>query len=326
MNVSRGLPVWIVPSTLILFVALDARGHTPQATRHGSASGREASAAGSRPVELVHFEFETVAVDPNGAIASRRKGEARSYAETIHGVRLEMVEIPGGAFVMGSSELPSQQPSHEVRVPAFYMGTFEVTQAQWRAVARLPKVHRDLRLRPSHFTGDDLPVEQVSRDDALEFCARLSKATGRAYRLPTEAEWEYACRAGTTTAFAFGETITAMVANYDGTYPFGSGPRGVDRERTIPVGSLGVANAFGLYDVHGNVAEWCFEDWHGDYTSAPADGSAWTEGGQEGLGIHRGGSWFSGAFVARAAHRGAEDARARTNDVGFRVAASAPVR
>jgi formylglycine-generating enzyme required for sulfatase activity len=224
---------------------------------------------------------------------------------------------------MGSTVLDSQKPMHKVKVSLFYIGKYEVTQAQWRAVASLPRVSRALKPDPSWFKGDNLPVEQVSWYDAMEFCARLSKATGRTYRLPSEAQWEYACRGGVSAAFGFGETISPDLVNYDGTYPYGSGPKGVDRERTIPVGSLGAANGFGLYDMHGNVAEWCLDAWHDGYTGAPADGSAWQAGGRPELPIHRGGSWFNGAFVCRAAHRGNEDAKKRANDIGFRVAASA---
>ncbi len=285
------------------------------------AAGVSSTAQGSLP--LKDYEFATVTLDANGKVTTRRKGQGRYYLESVKGIKLEMVEIPGGSFMMGSSELPSQMPVHQVSVPGFYLGKYEVTQAAWRAVANLPKVSRRLNPNPSYFKGDNLPVEQVSRAEALEFCARLSKATGRTYRLPTEAEWEYACRAGASTAFAFGDTITAELANYDGNYPFGSGPKGADRGRTIPVGSLDVANGFGLYDMHGNVAEWCFEFKHENYENAPTDGRAWTEGAQEGLCIHRGGSWFEGAFVCRSAHRGSDGSDSGVNDVGFRVAASA---
>jgi formylglycine-generating enzyme required for sulfatase activity len=170
-----------------------------------------------------------------------------------------------------------------VTVGSFYIGKFEVTQRQWRAVALMPKVNRDLNTNPSQFAGDDLPVEQVSWDDAMEFCARLSRATGRSYRLPSEAEWEYACRAGTTTAFSFGETITAGVENYNGNYPWRDAVKGAYREKTVAVGSLGVPNGFGLYDMHGNVGEWCMDNWHENYSGAPGDGSVW-EGGNTGTG------------------------------------------
>src|SRR5207244_4203738 len=131
---------------------------------------------------------------------------------------------------------------------------------------------------PSKFKGDDSPVDGVSWEDAEEFCARLSHRTGRTYRLPSEAEWEYACRAGTTTPFHFGMTIMPDMVNYDGTKPYGKGPKGAYRQHTMPVGNYGPANAFGLYDMHGNVAEWTQDAWHDSYAGAPANGSAWEQG------------------------------------------------
>lgn len=258
-----------------------------------------------RPSEpqLRDFEFDTVTVNSKGAISSRRKGHARYYTEDINGVPLEMVEIPGGSFTMGASgsnPTNDERPAHRVNVPSFYMGKYEVTQALWRAVAKLPKVNVDLNPDPSYFKGDNLPVEMVSSERAMEFCARLFKATGRIYRLPSEAEWEYACRAGTTTEFAFGETITPELANYDGNDPYGSAPQGMLRKRTVPVGSLGVANGFGLYDMHGNVDEWCLDFYHGyfhdGYEGAPTDGSAWP--GTSPDQILRGGNWRSAQRVA----------------------------
>jgi formylglycine-generating enzyme required for sulfatase activity len=149
------------------------------------------------------------------------------------------------------------------------MGKFPVTQAQWRAVAALPKINTDLDPDPSYFNGANRPVEQVSWDEAMEFCRRLSKKTGRDYRLPSEAEWEYACRAGTNKPFHFGKRITSDLANYNGNSVYGNAPKGKYREETTPVGSLKVANAFGLYDMHGNVWEWCADGWHENYEGAP---------------------------------------------------------
>jgi formylglycine-generating enzyme required for sulfatase activity len=264
-----------------------------------------------------------VSLDSNGGVADRRKSQALHYIDDIGGIPLDMVLVPAGSFTMGSTRLPEQKPMHKVKVSLLYIGKYEVTQAQWRAVASLPKVQRALKPDPSWFKGDNLPVEQVSWYDAIEFCARLSKATGRTYRLPSEAEWEYACRAGTSAAFGFGETIAPDLANYDGTYPYGSGPKGTDREQTLPVGSLGIANGFGLYDMHGNVAEWCLDLWHDNYAGAPGNGSAWLAGGLAGHQIYRGGSWFDGAAEGRAAVRGSDKAKKRANDIGFRVVAVA---
>jgi formylglycine-generating enzyme required for sulfatase activity len=192
-----------------------------------------------------------------------------------------MVAIPGGTFLMGSPESEPERsdresPQHTVTIQPFFMGKFPVTQAQWQVVASLPKVNIDLKSDPSYFKGANRPVEQVFRDNAVEFCRRLSKATGREYRLPSEAEWEYACRAGTTTPFHFGETITTDLANYDGDSTYGSGSKGQSREQTTDVGSF-PANAFGLHDMHGNLLEWCQDTWHKNYNGAPTDGSAWVD-------------------------------------------------
>jgi formylglycine-generating enzyme required for sulfatase activity len=260
------------------------------------------------------------------------------------GVTLEMVKIPPGTFLMGTSQddvkqvteryqgpftkeeervrvtrwLSRETPQHTVTVSPFFMGKFEVTQAQWRAVARLPKVDLELNPGPSYFKGDTLPVEQVSWDDAMEFCARLSRATGRAYRLPSEAEWEYACRAGSATQFNFGDTITAALVNYNGRFPYGSDPNGEHRDKTWPVGSSGVANAFGLYDMHGNVWEWCLDSWHKNYSSAPMNGQVW-EGGDKTFRAMRGGSWYNTAVLNRSASRNPVPHVARSYVFGFRV-------
>jgi formylglycine-generating enzyme required for sulfatase activity len=181
---------------------------------------------------------------------------------------IPMIDIPAGEFLMGSQKgdpdaYGDEMPQHEVKIPRFFMGTTPVTQEQWREVASLPQVSRHLNPNPSLFAGDNLPVEQVSWYDAMEFCARLSRASGRRITLPSEAQWEYVCRAGTTTAYAFGDTLTEEMANFKsgGTTPVGSFP----------------ANPWGLQDMHGNVWEWCLDDWHSSYEGAPTDGSAWAE-------------------------------------------------
>lgn len=266
------------------------------------------------------YEFETVTVDLLGQIESRRKRQARSYIEDIKGTGLEMVEIPAGSFKMGWTEDDRQKPVHPVSVPAFYIGKYEVTQAQWRAVAKLPKVNRRLNPNPSHFRGDNLPVDSVSWTEAMEFCSRLSRATGKRYRLPTEAQWEYAGRGGTTTEFAFGDNITPDLVNYDGRFSLGSAPDGVFRKQTIPVGSLGIANGFGLYDMDGNVREWCLDVWHENYRGAPRDGRAWRIGGEPNSRVTRGGSWDLPAHMCRIAERNwCPPDSCRLNLFGFRV-------
>jgi formylglycine-generating enzyme required for sulfatase activity len=280
------------------------------------------------PPSEASFKFDTLTLAPNGAVKEKRTMQARFFSEDLGGgVSLDMVSIPAGKYLMGTedgeSEYPDEAPQHEVSVPQFYMGKFEVTQAQWRAVARLPKVKIDLNPDPSEFKGDTLPVENVSWFEAMEFCARLSIKTGRLYRLPSEAEWEYAARAGKQTHFAFGEAITSDIANFDGTAPFGSSPKSEYRQRTIPVGNLGIANAFGLYDMHGNVWEWCAGEYHNSYRDAPTDGSAWFRG-DERQRVRRGGAWDSLAVDCRSANRYSYAPEGKRNTLGFRVAMSLP--
>jgi formylglycine-generating enzyme required for sulfatase activity len=222
------------------------------------------------------FEFETVTVNRRGKIIQREPHQAKYFTEDLgDDATLVMVYIPGGKFMMGSPEGEGdddEKPQHEVTVPAFFMGKYPITQAQWGAVAALPKVERDLEPKPSHFKGDNFPVESISWDDAVEFCARLSNKTGKNYRLPSEAEWEYSCRAGTKTPFYFGETITSELANYNATQTFADESQGDYRRKTTGVGIF-PPNSFGLYDMHGNVWEWCSDTWHENYQKAPKDGT-----------------------------------------------------
>jgi formylglycine-generating enzyme required for sulfatase activity/tRNA A-37 threonylcarbamoyl transferase component Bud32 len=269
----------------------------------------------TKPIKI--FEFDTVKTNDRGEVIKAEHYSARYFIEDIgNGITLEMVEIPGGTFMMGSPEEElergiDESPQHEVTVPSFYMGKYEVTQAQWKQVAALPQVERELKPGRSYFKGEDLPVEQVTWYDAVEFCKRLSKATGQEYRLPSEAEWEYACRAGTTTPFYFGETITTRLVNYRGTdweykgkvYSgnYANAPKGEYRKKTTPVGSF-PPNAFGLYDLHGSVWEWCADTYQKSYVGVPRDGSAWVlENNSQHL--LRGGSWNINPRNCRSANR-----------------------
>lgn len=242
---------------------------------------------------------------------------------------LEMVCVPAGEFLMGApADEPdhgtTETPQHRVTVGSFLMGRYGVTQAQWRFVAELAQVDISLDPDPARFKGDNRPVENVSWQEAMEFCVRLSAYTGREYRLPTEAEWKYACRAGTTTSFSFGETITTDLANYDGTEPpYNSGPRGQYRKQTTDVGQF-PANVFGVYDMHGNVWEWCQDVWHSNYEGAPTDGSAWMADGNQDRRVVRGGGWDDNPRNCRSAYHFNINADDRDNDVGFRVCCSAP--
>jgi len=274
------------------------------------------------------FQFEVVTVNAQGKEINRRQQSGQFFPEDLGGgVILEMVAIPGGSFVMGSPDdepqrFDDESPRHLVDVAAFLMGKFPVTQAQWRAVAGLPKINTDLDPDPSGFKGTNRPVERVSWDEAMEFCRRLSKKTGRNYRLPSEAEWEYACRAGTTTPFHFGETITTDLANYDGDYVYGAASKGKYRGETTSVGSFKVANAFGLYDMHGNVWERCADDWHENYEGAPNDGSTWLSSDEADERVLRGGSWFNLPRNCRSAYRDGSNPGSGDDDSGFRAVCS----
>jgi formylglycine-generating enzyme required for sulfatase activity len=265
---------------------------------------------------------------------TQRPGQNQYYEEPLaEGIHLEMMLIPSGTFLMGSPKdelerMDREGPQHEVAIAQFFMAKYPVTQSQWRAVAAMPQVNRELDPDPSSFKGDNRPVEQVSWYDAVEFCARISHHTGRPYRLPTEAEWEYACRAGTTTPFHFGETITTDLANYDGTHEkygsYGRGPKGKRRGETTPVDHFDIANAFGLCDMHGNVWEWCQDHWHENYEGAPTDGSAWLTEDEKASRVYRGGSWILDPWGCRSAYRGRIDPDSRDYNFGFRVCCSPP--
>ena len=275
------------------------------------------------------FEFETVTVDREGVVIHQAHHQAHCFLEALNdGVPpLEMVAIAGGSFQMGSPEdeperRDSESPQHLVDVPSFFMSKYLVTQAQWRFVVGLKQVERSLAPDPAHFEGELLPVEQVSWLDATEFCARLSQHTGRTYRLPTEAEWEYACRAGTTTPFHYGETITPDLVNYDGNFTYQQTPKGEYRQRTTPVGIL-PPNLFGIYDMHGNVWEWCLDNWHESYEDAPTDGSAW-QSQESSRRVRRGGSWDYNPWYCRSACRFNISADIRYDSIGFRVVCVPP--
>jgi formylglycine-generating enzyme required for sulfatase activity len=255
-----------------------------------------------------------------------------------NGVELKMVAIPAGSFMMGSPKNEKDRSDNEgqqqIKVPAFFMGQIQVTQAQWNAVAKLKKVKCDLALSdyscnlppdPSNFKGADHPVEQVSWHEAIEFCARLSEKTGKRYGLPSEAQWEYACRARTTTPFYFGETISTEVANYEGHHVYGDGKRGEYRKETTVTAKF-PSNAFGLYDMHGNVWEWCADLWDDNYKNTPINVSTLPRLSYENLASGdnsyrplRGGSWYSEPSYCRSATRSKSPVNSRDNTIGFRL-------
>ncbi len=371
----------------------------------------------SEELPLSVFSFETVTVNNWGKIINQETKQAQYFTEDLgDGVTLDMVYIPGGTFLMGSLEGKGDKdeyPQHQVTVPPFFMAKYPITQAQWKAVAKGPKIQRDLDPDCSRFKdtpptppyqggalgvspqppltskppptppykggasetsgsppyqggarggsnrppletgasetsssppyqggargGSHRPVENVQWYDAVEFCARLLQRTGRPYRLPSEAQWEYACRAGTTTPFYFGETLTSDLANYDGNHTYANEPKGKYREETTPVGQF-PPNAFGLYDLHGNVWEWCADPWHENYQGAPTQGEVWDEQNDndnryqiynvenlvnlltdEQRRCVRGGSWFLNPVNCRSAYRSSVHPDYFDNGLGFRV-------
>jgi formylglycine-generating enzyme required for sulfatase activity len=275
----------------------------------------EASTGSKISTNLQSFDFETVTVDVRGNITNRQRRQAQFISEDLgSGAILDMIAIPGGSFVMGSPNTEAgrsdyEGPQRTVSISPFFMGKYEVTQEQYQAV---------MGNNPSNFKGAKHPVEKVNWNDAVEFCRKLSQKTGKTYRLPSEAEWEYACRAGTTTPFYFGETITPDLVNYDGNYPYASAQSGLYRQQTTDVGSFG-PNLFGLYDMHGQVWEWCSDRYHDNYNGAPTDGSSWETGTNDNR-VLRGGSWDLNAVFCRSAYRVWVSAGFRWWFGGFRVA------
>ena len=238
------------------------------------------------------------------------------------GESLRLIQIPAGDFLMGSpanepERSDDEGPQHRVWLGGFLLGQTPVTQAQWGVVAHWPKLELDLTPGPSGFKGARRPVERVSWEQAMEFCRRLSQRTGLPFTLPSEAQWEYACRAGTTTPFAFGDTITPELANYNGEFPYANGPKGKCRGETTDVASF-PANGWGLHDMHGNVWEWCLDTWHGSYEGAPTDGSPWLTG-TDSRKLLRGGSWVHGPRHCRSADRYHDQPGYAYGYVGFRV-------
>ena len=292
----------------------------------------------SRPA-LRTISFEVASVDEKGMRNPPERYSAAVFTEALGSSGgLDMVSIPAGSFTMGSPDdeperQPNEGPQHHVTLASFFIGALPVTQAQWAAavLAHPDRVHRDLDPKPSFFKGIDLPVESITWNEAEEFCLRLAAITGRAYRLPSEAEWEYSCRAGTTTPFNFGPTITPELANYCGTGgavcgesdgksvasdvyndikyssgAYGQGPVGIFRGTTTRPGTF-PPNRFGLYDMHGNVWEYCLDKWSASYADVPFDGSANLSGPRDAWRILRGGSWSHNPALCRSAYRDGVD-------------------
>lgn len=270
---------------------------------------------------LRDFTFTSASVGADGRIVARPVGTGRYFAEDLGSLDLDMVVIPGGSFVMGSpadeaGRWPAEGPQHEVIVADFAIGRYQVTQAQYVAV---------IGHNPSQNQADNGPVECVNWFDARAFCRRLSDLTGRQYRLPSEAEWEYACRAGSGGPFAYGPTLTDELANTYAEIPYADAAPGRHRDGPTATGMY-PANAFGLHDMHGNLFEWCEDLLHTDFSGAPPDATPWTDG--PGLWpdyyVLRGASWVNPPVFCRSAFRCGNLPIYRSIAVGFRVACPPP--
>lgn len=218
-----------------------------------------------------------------------------------NGVKLELVDIPAGSFSMGSDEREAEKPIHKVNLKAFKIGKYAITQKQYQSV---------MGNNPSNFKGDNLPVEKVSLDNAIAFCKKLSGMVEKTIKLPSEAQWEYACRAGSTGKYCFGDDVNQLekYAWYDKN----SG------SKTHPVREK-LANSWGLHDMHGNIWEWCEDVWHENYNGAPTDGTAWLNGGEQTKRSLRGGSWYYYVVGCRSADRDGYLGDKRGSNIGFRV-------
>jgi formylglycine-generating enzyme required for sulfatase activity len=263
-------------------------------------------------------KIEVVTVNKFGEIIQRQPRVAKYFTEDLgNGITLEMAAIPGGTFMMGSPEneegrKDNENPQHQVTVPSFFMGKYPVTQVQYQTIKK----------NWSSFKGDNRPVENISWYDAINFCQKLSQRTGKKYRLPSEAEWEYACRAGTTTPFYFGESITPDLVNYRDNHLYIDTEKGQYQGQTADVGTF-PPNIFGLYDMHGNILEWCQDNWHNNYVNAPTNGSAWiSQSSDEDSDVDylvlRGGSWLYNPWDCRSAYR-TSSWRSRFSTQGFRL-------
>jgi formylglycine-generating enzyme required for sulfatase activity len=330
-------------------IALRGTAANPAPVRPEATTTMRMSVAG---VPLIAMSFTTAQVNIQLQIVNRRQEQCWGYVEDLgNGVKLEMVEIPAGEFLMGEDAagvadfekecaqywdnkndctawVRTGTPQRRVKVNGFLIGKYEVTQKQWVAVMGALPPNMSLSVEGSQFKGDDLPVVRISWDEAQEFTRRLNeklKLSRSIYRLPSEAEWEYVARAGTRTPYAFGSTISSAVVNYN----FKRMLRtiftgGVYRDRPVAVGSLGLANAWGLYDMHGNVTEWCEDDWHDSYNGAPSDDRAWVDIPNRATErVFRGGSWFDGSFGLRSAYRKGAIPGIHTYALGFRLVRAA---
>ena len=269
------------------------------------------------------FNFTTPTVDKSGQIIRETTYQVNYYEEMLdNSISLHMISIPAGKFMMGTKKaeieimakkfnaglFTSEDPEHQVSLEPFLMSKYPITQVQWSIVAGWEKVKIDLPENPAKFVGMLKPVERVSWEEAQEFCQRLSAKTQKHYHLPSEAQWEYACRAGTQTPFSFGETLTVQLANYQNSSIYSLEEKNIYsqeevRGKTTEVGIF-PPNAFGLCDMHGQVVEWCEDDWHPNYENAPIDGTAWVDkDNYQAKKVIRGGAWYFAPWSCRSATR-----------------------
>jgi formylglycine-generating enzyme required for sulfatase activity len=265
---------------------------------------------------IITVGLDTVLVNDGGLIESREQISLMLFRQQVSdGSSIEMVMLPDGTYAMGSAHReghPDEEPLHYVRVRKFFLSQTTITQRQWKAVMK--------NLPPCRGKGLDLPVDRISWLDAQAFCERLSRIAGREYRLPSEAEWEYACRAGSLMDFSFGNMITPDLANYVGWHSYKGGPKGSYRHGPIQAKTF-PPNRFGLYDMHGNLSEWCLDTWHDDYNGAPLDGEAWIRGGTDER-VIRGGSWHDPPDLCRCSSRLKLEPTEAEDFVGIRIALS----
>ena len=269
----------------------------------------------SHPMTMEAFTFESVRLDRTGSVIENISGSAQVFHETIApGLVLTFVALPGGTFSMGSIKgqgFEEETPRHLVSLQPFFIGQFPVTQEQWKAVMG--------KAAQGRFSGSRLPVDRISWEDANAFCRKLAKLTGRAYCLPSEAQWEFAARAGSQTPFSTGESITTDYANFCGPHRYREEPPGLYRHQTTLVDAF-LPNAYGIYDMQGNLWEWCADRWHADYTAAPFNGEPWEHGGEPGYRVLRGGSWHEPPANCRPAVR-LRGVETEPDDMyGFRIA------
>jgi formylglycine-generating enzyme required for sulfatase activity len=262
-----------------------------EAVRRALAASQQAE-IDRRDLGEVH-EFATVQLDERGIVQEHIPVTVRELSTPLaEGIEMSLVYIPGGKFWMGSQRI-HEYPRHLVEVGDFHLGKYPVTQCQWSAIVKLPQIDRPLMEFPASFQGANRPIENISWYDAVEFCRRLSTYTGELYRLPSEAEWEYACRGGLESAYGYGDAISTELANFSG---------GTSRQETTRVGMF-PPNRLGLHDMHGNVWEWCADYWHESYEGAPTDGKPWVTGGDSSYRVLRGGSWFNNQWNCRCSNR-----------------------